>query len=686
MGKKKGKTPKGGEEYDLSKIRNIGFIAHIDAGKTTTTERVLYYTGRTHKLGSVDTGTATTDWMKQEKERGITITSAAVTTFWKGHQINIIDTPGHIDFTVEVERALKVLDGLVVIFSAVEGVEPQSETVWRQANKYGVARIVFINKMDRIGASHERTIEGMRKRLGVDPLLITLPIGEEHGFIGVKHLIDLKEYIWDIDETGEKYRTEDLELTEDILPYYEDIIIKLADYDPTIFEEYEEKGRVEPSRLKRALREAVIRKEIFPVFIGSALRNKGIQPLIDAIVDLLPSPLDVPPVTGMKDGDIVEVKTGEGPLVAQVFKVQVDPKGKQKLFYVRVYRGEITFMTRLYNPRTGETMRATRIYRMFANRKEQLQVARAGDIVALVGLSDRTETGDTLTVKEEPIVLERMDIPQPLVSIRVEPKYSKDAEALEEALHFLEVEDPSLKVRKDESTGQIVLTGMGKLHLDVIVSRLKEDMNLEVHTGKPFVSYRETISRRAEGYGEFHQETADTIHRGRVRVVVEPSEREDNVLEIEGVEMGPVDEAIRSTFYEAMEFGPLMGYPLKGVKVRVIVENPEEITPLGARAATLKALTEALNKAEPILLEPYARVLVQTPPEYLGGIMDTLRTLGGEIKNITEEFGYQVIEAILPLRNTFDLADNLRSASKGRATYDIKDITFKPAENYQSES
>ncbi len=686
MGKKKGKTPKGGEEYDLSKIRNIGFIAHIDAGKTTTTERVLYYTGRTHKLGSVDTGTATTDWMKQEKERGITITSAAVTTFWKGHQINIIDTPGHIDFTVEVERALKVLDGLVVIFSAVEGVEPQSETVWRQANKYGVARIVFINKMDRIGASHERTIEGMRKRLGVDPLLITLPIGEEHGFIGVKHLIDLKEYIWDIDETGEKYRTEDLELTEDILPYYEDIIIKLADYDPTIFEEYEEKGRVEPSRLKRALREAVIRKEIFPVFIGSALRNKGIQPLIDAIVDLLPSPLDVPPVTGMKDGDIVEVKTGEGPLVAQVFKVQVDPKGKQKLFYVRVYRGEITFMTRLYNPRTGETMRATRIYRMFANRKEQLQVARAGDIVALVGLSDRTETGDTLTVKEEPIVLERMDIPQPLVSIRVEPKYSKDAEALEEALHFLEVEDPSLKVRKDESTGQIVLTGMGKLHLDVIVSRLKEDMNLEVHTGKPFVSYRETISRRAEGYGEFHQETADTIHRGRVRVVVEPSEREDNVLEIEGVEMGPVDEAIRSTFYEAMEFGPLMGYPLKGVKVRVIVENPEEITPLGARAATLKALTEALNKAEPILLEPYARVLVQTPPEYLGGIMDTLRTLGGEIKNITEEFGYQVIEAILPLRNTFDLADNLRSASKGRATYDIKDITFRPAENYQSES
>jgi len=318
-------------------------------------------------------------------------------------------------------------------------------------------------------------------------------------------------------------------------------------------------------------------------------------------------------------------------------------------------------MTRLYNPRTGETMRATRIYRMFANRKEQLQVARAGDIVAL-------------------------DIPQPLVSIRVEPKYSKDADALEEALHFLEVEDPSLKVKKDESTGQIVLTGMGKLHLDVIVSRLKEDMNLDVHTGKPFVSYRETVTKRAEGYGEFHQETADTVHRGKVRVVVEPSDREDNVLEVEGVDMGPVEEAIRSTFYEAMEFGPLMGYPLKGVKVKVIVENPEEITPLGARAATLKALMEALNRAGTILLEPYARVMVQTPPEYLGGIMDTLRTLGGEIKNISEEFGYQVVEAVLPLRNTFDLADNLRSASKGRATYDIKDITFKPAENFQGES
>ena len=684
MAKKKGKAPRKGEEYDLSKIRNIGFIAHIDAGKTTTTERVLYYTGRTHKLGSVDTGTATTDWMKQEKERGITITSAAVTTFWKGHQINIIDTPGHIDFTVEVERALKVLDGLVVIFSAVEGVEPQSETVWRQADKYGVPRIVFINKMDRIGASHERTIEGMRKRLGIDPLLITLPIGEEHGFVGVKHLIDLKEYIWDIDETGEKYRTEDLALTEDILPYYEDIVLRLADYDPEILEEYEEKGSVSPQRMKKALREAVVKREVFPVFVGSALRNKGVQPLIDAIVDLLPSPLDVPPVVGRRNGERVEIRTGEGPLVAQVFKIQIDPKGKQKLFYVRIYRGEITFMTKLYNPRTGETMRATRIYRMFANRKEQLQVAKAGDIVALVGLSDRTQTGDTVTVREEPVELERMDFPQPLVSVRVEPKYSKDAEALEEALHFLEVEDPSLKVRKEESTGQIVLTGMGKLHLDVVVSRLKEDMNLEVRTGRPFVSYRETITKGAEAKGEFHQETADAIHRGKVRVKVEPSGDEENHLTVEGVEMGPVEEALRKTFYEAMEFGPLMGYPLKGVRVSVEVENPEDITPLAARAAFLKALTEALNSAGPILLEPYARVVVQTPGEYLGKIMDTLRTLGGDIRDVREEFGYQVVEAVLPLKNTFDLADNLRSASKGRATYDIKDITFRPAEDWQA--
>ncbi len=681
MAKKREKGKRKGEEYDLSHIRNIGFIAHIDAGKTTTTERVLYYTGRTHKLGSVDTGTATTDWMKQEKERGITITSAAVTTFWKGYQINIIDTPGHIDFTVEVERSLKVLDGLVVIFSAVEGVEPQSETVWRQADKYGVPRIVFINKMDRIGASHENTLEGMRRRLGIDPLLITLPIGEEHGFVGVRHLIDLKDYVWDIDETGEKYRSEDIDLTEDLIPYYEELVLRLAEYDPDILEEYEEKGRVDPQRLKAALRKGVIAKEVFPVFVGAALRNKGIQPLIDAIVDLLPSPLDVPPVVGYRGGERVEVRTGEGPLVAQVFKIQVDPKGKQKLFYVRVYRGEITFMTKLYNPRTNEVMRATRIYRMFANRKEQLQVAKAGDIVALVGLSDRTETGDTLTVQEDPVELERMDFPQPLVSIRVEPKYSKDAEALEEALHFMEVEDPSLKVRKDEGTGQIVLTGMGKLHLDVVVSRLREDMNLEVRTGKPFVSYRETVTKRAEGYGEFHQETADSVHRGKVRVVVEPSEDERNRLEIEGVGMGPVDEAIRSTVRESMEFGPLMGYPLRGVKVRVKVENPEEITPLGARAATLKALTEALNSAHPILLEPYAKVVVQTPKEYLSAIMDTLRTLGGDIRRIDEEFGYKVVEAVLPLKSTFDLADKLRSASKGRVTYNIEEITFKPAEN-----
>ena len=682
MAKKRGKGKAKGEEYDLSHIRNIGFIAHIDAGKTTTTERVLYYTGRTHKLGSVDTGTATTDWMKQEKERGITIQSAAVTTFWRGHQINIIDTPGHIDFTVEVERALKVLDGLVVIFSAVEGVEPQSETVWRQADKYGVPRIVFINKMDRMGASHERALEGMRKRLGIDPLLITLPIGEERDFVGVRHLIDLKDYVWDIDETGEKYRQIDTELTEDLKLHYEDLVLRLADYDPDILEEYEERGRVDPMKLKAALRKGVIAREVFPVFVGSALRNKGIQPLIDAIVDLLPSPLDVPPVVGYRNGEQVKVRTGEGPLVAQVFKIQIDPKGKQKLFYVRVYRGEITFMTKIYNPRTNEVMRATRIYRMFANRKEQLQVAKAGNIVALVGLSDNTETGDTLTVREEPISLERMDFPQPLVSIRVEPKYSKDTEALEEALHFVEVEDPSLKVRKDESTGQIILTGMGKLHLDIVIARLKEDMNLEVRTGRPFVSYRETVTKRAEGRGEFQQEAADTVHRGRVRVIVEPSGDDTNRMEIEGVEMGPVEEAIRSTVREAMEFGPLMGYPLRGVRVKVEVENPEEITPLGARAATMKALTEALNSAQPILLEPYAKVVVQTPKEHLSDVMDTLRGLGGDIRNVREELGYKVIEAILPLKNTFDLADNLRSASKGRATYNRDEITFRPAESH----
>ncbi len=675
---KRGTKERREEEYDVGRIRNIGFIAHIDAGKTTTTERVLYYTGRTHRLGSVDLGTATTDWMKQEKERGITITAAAVTTFWRGHQINIIDTPGHIDFTFEVERSLKVLDGLVVIFSAVEGVEPQSETVWRQAEKYGIPRIIFINKMDRLGASYERVVEGLRQKLNIEPTLITLPIGEEKDFIGVKHLVELKEYIWDVDETGERYRTEPLEITEDVLPFYEDLLLRLSEYDPMILEEYGERGEVSPQRVKAALREGVIRREVFPVFVGSALKNKGIQPLIDAIVDLLPSPLDVPAVGGTLKGERVKVETGEGPLVAQVFKIQMDEKGKQKLYYTRIYRGEITFMTKLYNPRTGETMRATRIYRMFANRKEQLRVARAGDIVALVGLSESTQTGDTLTSEKEVVELDRMEFPQPLVSVRVEPKYSSDAERLEEALHFLEVEDPSLKVKKDESTGQIILTGMGKLHLDVVVSRLKENMNLEVRTGKPFVSYRESITARAESRAEFHYEAADRVHRGKVRVVVEPAEGEENEIEVEGVDIGPLYEAVLSAFRESTEFGPIMGYPVIGVRVRAYVENPEEASPLGVRAALLKALGEAFEKAKPVLLEPYVKALVQTPPEHLGAVMDVLRSLGGDIKNIWEEFGYQVVESVLPLKNTFDLADRLRSASKGRASYDLKEVQFRP--------
>lgn len=664
---------------DLSKVRNIGFIAHIDAGKTTTTERVLYYTGRTHKLGSVDEGTATTDWMVQEKERGITITSAATTCYWKGYQINIIDTPGHIDFTVEVERALKVLDGLVVIFSAVEGVEPQSETVWRQAERYKVPRIVFINKMDRIGADFNRVLEGMRKKLKVEPLLITLPIGIEKDFIGVIHLVEGKRYIWDVDETGEKYRVENYEIDEEGLQYYEEIILRTSEYDPEILEIYEEKGFVPPEKVKTALRKGVLENKIFPVFVGSALKNKGIQPLMDAIVELLPSPLDVPPVHGRLNGEDVYIKTGKGKTVAQVFKIQVDPKGKNKYFYVRVYRGEITFMTKLYNPRTGEVMRATRIYRMHANRREQLQKAEAGDIVALVGLSDKTITGDTLTVEGEPVELDRIPFPEPLVSIAVEPKRSYDEQQLEEILNIFAVEDPSLRVKKDESTGQFILTGMGKLHLDIIIDRLSRDFGIEVRTGKPYVSYRETITSKAGAKGEFRKETAEVVHKGEVEVEVEPSD--ENGFEVIGDVSPEIYGAIKSSFEEVMEFGPLMGYPIINVKAKFKVPQDPSFTPLGIRAAAVKALTEAVERAKPQLLEPYANISVMTPSEYLGNVIEKLRALGGEIKNIYEEYGVQIVEVLIPLKQTFDLAGELRSASQGRATYTIKGIEFLPSES-----
>ncbi len=664
------------DKVDLKKVRNIGFVAHIDAGKTTTTERVLYYTGKTHKLGSVDEGTATTDWMIQEKERGITITSAATTCFWKGHRINIIDTPGHIDFTVEVERSLKVLDGLVVIFSAVEGVEPQSETVWRQAERYKVPRIVFINKMDRIGADFKRVVEGMKKKLGVDPLIITLPIGMESEFVGVIHLVEKKRYIWDVDPTGEKFRIEDYEFDEESLNYYEDIILKASEYDDEIFEIYEKEGFVPPEKIKEALRKGVIENKIFPVFVGSALKNKGIQPLMDAIIDLLPSPLDVPPVHGKLNDKDIFVHTGEGNLVAQVFKIQVDPKGKNKYFYTRIYRGEITFMTKIYNPRTGKTMRATRIYRMHANRKEQLKKAEAGDIVALVGLSDDTITGDTLTSADEPVILDMIPFPEPLVSIAVEPKRSSDESTLEEVLRIFEAEDPSLKVRKDESTGQFILTGMGKLHLDIIIDRLKRDYNIEVRTGKPYVSYRETITSSSSSKAEFVKETAEKVHKGVVEVEVEVSDK--NQMEVYGDVPKEIYEVLRYAFEEVIEFGPIMGYPVIGVKVRFKINHSPEFTPLGIRAAAVKALSEALEKANPILLEPYAKIKVMTPGEYLGNVIDKLRSLDGDIRNIYDELGVSTVEALIPLKNTFDLAGELRSASQGRAFYSITSVEFLP--------
>jgi translation elongation factor 2 (EF-2/EF-G) len=504
------------ENYDISKIRNIGFVAHIDAGKTTTTERVLFYTGRIHKIGEVDEGTATTDWMIQEKERGITITSAAVTTYYKGYRINIIDTPGHVDFTIEVERSLRVLDGLIVIFSAVEGVEPQSETVWHQADKYKVPRIAFINKLDRIGANPFRVIEQMKSRLTIKPILIQYPIGIENEFIGVIDLIEKKAYIWDIDEIGQNYRIEDIDFNQEQMKFYEDIIFNLSEIDEKIIEEYEKNLFVNPQIIKNALRKAVLELKFVPILLGAAFRNKGIQPLLDAIIDYLPSPIDLPPIEGIDpitNEKIIRYPSENEPFCGLVFKVQVDPESLQELFYTRIYSGAIKVNQKILNVNTNQEQRATRIYLMHSNRKNAINLARAGEIIAIVGLKN-TLTGHTLSDIQKPIKLEGLEYPEPVVSIAIEPKSSKDLERLEEVLKFLLDEDPSLRLKKDNETGQMILSGMGELHLEIIIDRINRNFGIPVRAGKPQVTYRETVLNEVEIISE-RKEIGGSKHFGK---------------------------------------------------------------------------------------------------------------------------------------------------------------------------
>jgi elongation factor G len=673
------------ENYDISKIRNIGFAAHIDAGKTTTTERVLFYTGRIHKIGEVDEGTATTDWMIQEKERGITITSAAVTTYYKGYRINIIDTPGHVDFTIEVERSLRVLDGLIVIFSAVEGVEPQSETVWHQADKYKVPRIAFINKLDRIGANPFRVIEQMKNRLTIKPILIQYPIGIENEFIGVIDLIEKKAYIWDIDEIGQNYRIEDIEFNREQMKLYEDIIFNLSEIDERIIEEYEKNLFVNPKIIKNALRKAVLELKFVPVLIGAAFRNKGIQPLLDAIIDYLPSPIDLPPIEGIDpitNEKIIRYPSENEPFCGLVFKVQVDPESLQELFYTRIYSGAIKVNQKILNVNTNQEQRATRIYLMHSNRKNAINLARAGEIIAIVGLKN-TLTGHTLSDIQKPIKLEGLEYPDPVVSIAIEPKSSKDLERLEEVLKFLLDEDPSLRLKKDNETGQMILSGMGELHLEIIIDRINRNFGIPVRAGKPQVTYRETVLNEVEIISEEEKEIGGSKHFGKVKIRIIPKERgSGNSYKILVNLNDEFIKAIESGINEAFGYGPIAGYPV--VDVEIIIEDVflnQWTTSLGLRLAVLKGIKEGFKKANGILLEPVVEVEIITPPEFVGNITSDLSSRGAHLKSIEQysEFLQKVI-AIIPLRKIFGYATQLRSITQGRASFWMRISHFEPVE------
>ena len=673
------------ENYDISKIRNIGFAAHIDAGKTTTTERVLFYTGRIHKIGEVDEGTATTDWMIQEKERGITITSAAVTTYYKGYRINIIDTPGHVDFTIEVERSLRVLDGLIVIFSAVEGVEPQSETVWHQADKYKVPRIAFINKLDRIGANPFRVIEQMKSRLTIKPILIQYPIGIENEFIGVIDLIEKKAYIWDIDEIGQNYRIEDIEFNQEQMKLYEDIIFNLSEIDERIIEEYEKNLFVNPQIIKNALRKAVLELKFVPVLLGAAFRNKGIQPLLDAIIDYLPSPIDLPPIEGIDpitNEKIIRYPSENEPFCGLVFKVQVDPESLQELFYTRIYSGAIKVNQKILNVNTNQEQRATRIYLMHSNRKNAINLARAGEIIAISGLKN-TLTGHTLSDIQKPIKLEGLEYPDPVVSIAIEPKSSKDLERLEEVLKFLLDEDPSLRLKKDNETGQMILSGMGELHLEIIIDRINRNFGIPVRAGKPQVTYRETVLNEVEIISEEEKEIGGSKHFGKVKIRIIPKERgSGNNYKILVNLNDEFIKAIESGINEAFGYGPIAGYPV--VDVEIIIEDVflnQWTTSLGLRLAVLKGIKEGFKKANGILLEPVVEVEIITPPEFVGNITSDLSSRGAHLKSIEQysEFLQKVI-AIIPLRKIFGYATQLRSITQGRASFWMKISHFEPVE------
>ncbi len=662
----------------LEKVRNIGIIAHIDAGKTTTTERILYYTGRIHKIGEVHEGAAEMDWMEQEKERGITITSATTTCFWRDHRINIVDTPGHVDFTIEVERSLRVLDGAVTILCSVGGVQPQTETVWRQADKYRVPRIIFVNKMDRIGADFFRVVGEVEEKLGAKPVPVQIPIGAEDEFIGVVDLIAMKAIIWEEETLGAKYHYE--EIPEDLVPVAEEwrekMLEALADVDEEIMMKYLEGEEITEDEIKAALRKGTIELQFFPMLCGSAFKNKGVQPLLDAIVDYLPSPLDIPPIKGInpKTGEEEERPASyDAPFAALAFKILTDPYVGQ-LTFVRVYSGLMESGSYVYNATRDKKERLARILRMHANKREEIPVLGAGDIAAAVGLRE-TYTGDTLCDPEHPILLEAMEFPEPVISVAVEPKTKADQEKLSLALQKLAKEDPSFRVSMDHETGQTIISGMGELHLEIIVDRLKREFGVDVNVGKPQVAYRETIKKEVTSEGKFIKQTGGRGQYGHVWLKIEPLEPGKGFEFHETIKGGVVPKeyipAVEAGVREAMETGVVAGYPMTDIKVTLFDGSYHEVdsSEMAFKIAGSIAFKEGAKKANPVLLEPIMEVEVTTPEEFMGDVIGDLNKRRGRVQGMEARGNAQVIKALVPLAEMFGYATDLRSMTQGRATY-----------------
>jgi len=666
----------------LDRVRNIGIMAHIDAGKTTTTERILYYTGRTHKMGEVHEGAATMDWMAQEQERGITITSAATTATWRDHRVNIIDTPGHVDFTVEVERSLRVLDGAIAVFDSVAGVQPQSETVWRQADKYKVPRIAFINKMDRTGANFFAAVQSMRDRLGANPVPIQLPIGQEDAHVGVIDLVEMKAIVYK-DDLGEHFDVTEIpaELAEQAQEYHHKLIDAISRFDDDVLEAYlEDENSVTAEQIRRGVRQGTLSDAITPVLLGSAFKNKGVQPLLDAVIDYLPSPLDVPAIVGhdpKTDEETERAASLEAPFSALAFKVMSDPY-VGKLTYFRVYSGKIKAGDRVLNTTTGKTERIGRILQMHANHREERDEIGAGDIAAGVGLK-ATTTGDTLSAENAPIVLESMTFPEPVIAVAVEPKSKADQDKLGNGLARLSDEDPTFRVTSDEETGQTLIAGMGELHLEIIVDRLKREFNVDANVGKPQVAYRETVSRPAEKVqGKFVRQTGGSGQYGDAVINLLPQEPGAGYEFVDKIVGGKIPKeyipAINAGIQEAMGSGILAGYPVVDIKIELIDGSYHDVdsSERAFKIAGSLAFKEAMKRAKPKLLEPMMAVEVTTPEDYLGDVMGNLNSRRGRIESMSPLGNAQVVTASVPLSEMFGYATDLRSMSQGRADFTMQ--------------